>query len=266
LEYWRYAPDNTSLDLETQKRLLEVCEKDSDELTYFIRYFDKSSYEFYDRLKKIYDRVATVHTAKAEDLSRNLQDWLMKHSRYFRGEFVARVFPAGEQERINDEETEFETLLNLDREAVREHLIDQSRDADEAHRIYALSLLFEYFGANDKDAESWRKMLCDTATNSSRPVDLREKAIFGAMKHKWPGQEEWFVKLFEDRQLLHPNEPAKNNALAKCVAHEPDRLIPLVGGLVKLGNATVRDNAVQCLVQFDNIEKVRPDAIHPLLP
>ncbi len=266
LEYWRYAPDDATPDLQTQNRLLEVCEHDPDELAYFIRLFAKASSDFHDRLKTIYDRLATVRTAKADDLTRQLHDWLMRHTHYFRDEFIAKTFPAEDTKRFPWDENELETLIKLDRESVRKHLIQQSQDSDDAHRIYALSLLFEYFGEHDSETESWRKSLCETATNLSKPLDLREKAIFGAMKRPWSGREPWFAKLFEDRQMLHQGKPAENNALARCVARDPDRLIGIVAPLVSGGNATVRDNAVQCLVQFDNAENARADALRALLP
>ncbi|HYR22835.1 MAG TPA: hypothetical protein VEP30_07935 [Chthoniobacterales bacterium] len=266
LEYWRYAPDNSSPDPQTQQRLLEVCEHDPDELVYFIRFFAKSQVELHDRLKKIYDRVSAIHTERASELTRHLHDWLMKHTRFFRDEFITRLFPARDDKRFSWTENELETLINLDRESARKHLLEQSRGADESDRIYALSLLFEYLGADDKESEEWRNALCQTATNLSKPLDLREKAVFGAMKRKWAGQEQWFVKRFEDRQMLHQGKPAENNALARCVARDPDRLIGIVAPLVSAGNATVRDNAVQCLIQFDNAENARADALRPLLP
>ncbi len=265
LEYWRYAADEPPPDADTQQRLLEVCERDPDELPDFARFFGKASIDTQERLKRIYDRTSSKHTAKAEDLARNFHDWLMKHTRYFREDFIKRVFPAEDGLRIAATENELEAFINLDRESARSHLIEQAKSADESLRISALSLLFEYFGT-DADAESWRKELCAMATDRDKPTDLLEKAIFGAMKRPWPGREKWFTRLFEDRQLLHPDKPADMNALAKCVAREPDRLIALVTPLVVSANVTIRDNAVQCLVQFDNAEKARADALRPLLP
>ena len=76
------------------------------------------------------------------------------------------------------------------------------------------------------------------------------------------GRDAWFLSLFKDGSLRELHEDhCLFTPLAHVVGDDPDRLIPLVVPLVGNDSPDVHDNAVNCLVNID-----RPDALRPLVP
>ncbi|HZI50417.1 MAG TPA: HEAT repeat domain-containing protein, partial [Terriglobia bacterium] len=137
-------------------------------------------------------------------------------------------------------------------------------------RVAAFSLarlyLYDSVTGNAAQADSNREKLKSIVENNRALGRARDVAAEALLITEWKGRDEWYLSLFAEPSLRDLRDGHHvMNPLTVPVAHDPDRWIPVVAGLVNSRNRAVHDMAVTCLVSFYG-EEARADALAPLLP
>lgn len=118
-----------------------------------------------------------------------------------------------------------------------------------------------------QEAARWREQLKAVATDPEQPGLARRIAWLAVMRETWSGQEEWLRSLFHQPELRDFRDVSSHaSGFGKPVLEDPDRWIPVVTELIGHEDREVHNAAVECLLQFDDRDEVRVDALRPLLP
>jgi hypothetical protein len=264
IEYWNWAAADNHPDEATLARFLELVEKRPADFDFFSRFFPEHPETFADRIKALYDRLYAIHTPQAAQTAEVMHDWLVHHSRYFREKLIARALPSGYWRR-DEKDPDWRDLLRLDAPQARKILAERVKQPDVVVRATSLTVLRENFDDPGADRE-WLAELKQIAVDPAQSKDAREQALEGAVVRPWPGWEDWFAGRGGDEKLgRDPANPYASAPLDQCAGAMPNRLIPVLSGMVASSNPIVHRNAVAALTQFHE-NKTRKDALQLLLP
>jgi hypothetical protein len=278
--YWRRAPKEATADIETQKRLLKVCEENPEELFRLLPRFSEESIEVYDRLKALTDRLAAEKSDRTASAAELVSTWLMNHERHGREDLIARTFPNGKTPDVVEPQTALDKLAKDDRENTRKLLFKKSADVDVYQRTAAICGLLQQFGKEltDKQRVRFQRELKQIGADVKAPRTARQIAIIRVMEAASADDEKWFLTLFGDSSVQGEGAPTLRSSsdggwllefstapLAKVVAQRPNYWIPKIIPLVASKDPTTHAAAAYCLLQFER-DKARADATRPLLP
>ena len=269
-DFWIHAPDNLKPDPGIPPRLLSWCEAHPENLIDLLRWMPTDGTEYHDRLKHILDRlVVRLRTQRRwHDTALATYEWLMRHSRYYRPEFLAEIrqeFSGIDGEAIA---RDIQGLGRVDSKAAEKLLLQISKSRDPFARTAALVWLHTLHLAAPGDPRllRWRSELQKIAADPSAPIRARDYAVMGTMRVRWEGEDEWFLNLFGEAPLgVLKGNGLLLRPLLGVARTEPDRWIPKIIPLAASSNPAVRNNAVRCLCEF-TCWRARADALRALLP
>lgn len=218
-----------------------------------------------ERVKALYD---TESPRRSDSWGKKVRDWLMQRSDFLRNDLMAEARGATDSENGVAGQAALEALARLDPEAARPILEDGRRSARPRLATLALSLLYKdaLRRGESEEEKRWRTDLKAVATDREAPGYARNRAVHTLMASPWPGQNEWYLSLFSDPSILHPEDGFyRYSPLGAPVIAEPDYWIPRLVPLVGHPERAIHDAAVDLLAYF-HLERARPDALRPLLP
>lgn len=263
--YWRRASLEVKADAETQKRLLELCEKNPEELFFLLPRFSEESTAIYDRLKALADRLKAEKSEKTAAAAQLVETWTWNHQRHTPEDLRARAFNA--EKILEDPESALTELMQSDRRNTKPLLLKKAAETDVAQRTRAICALLQHFGneLTDKQRIRFKQELKSIGTDAKAPRDARQKAILQVMQDTSAKDQRWFLDLFRDPSLEIGVDWAVTTPLAPVVAQRPDYWVPRIVPLVGSKDRTTHVAAVYCLTQVDR-DHPRADATRALLP
>ena len=88
--FWGPAPTDPKADADMQRRLLKVCEENSEELFRLLPRFSEELTEGYDGLKALADRLKAEKSEKIGPVVDLIETWLLNHKRHSSEDLIAR--------------------------------------------------------------------------------------------------------------------------------------------------------------------------------
>jgi hypothetical protein len=255
--------------LKIKFNLLKGLERDPEKLPHLLPLMPQNK-EAQARIKRLLDRELKSPRYPAE-WRKKVTQYLMYQGSYFREDLIALARnahdePAGFElvQGVND----LEGLAKLDWPAAQTLL--QTHAAGKSFRIAAVALSTLYKHAISENTlaqiEKYRSQLKALAEDRNAPGYARDRAVNSLLNMPWSGKEDWFKSLFSDSTLMQLIDGSRGYApLRDFVLSDTDRWIPIVVSMLGNSNRSIHDNAVSCLIQFQN-RFARRDALLPLLP
>jgi hypothetical protein len=245
-----------------RERLLTYCEEHPENFESLAGRFSASQDGVVPRIRKLHDRlaIAAAGDEEAQATLIKLRHWLMAEAGLFREELKAeaeRYFTAPDDTTL---QAAYEALQKLEPSAASALLLRQAAAENPLARTTSLLWLHTM-----KDAPTglWREELQKIVTRREVAAVIRARALKGLGETEWPGKTEWVMSLFDDAGLgvAQKDKYNKEEPLALLVKSAPDLWVPKIVPLVGSPDRVVHDNAVRCLIQFE-----QADALRPLLP
>ena len=267
LNYWRYAPEDSSPDREMQSRLLEIVERDPASAGALLRWLPTDDVKIHDRLKQVEEGQSREKTPEAESIAAELRDWLMLHSRYFRDELKREVLWPDDVAGASAAAA-MAAFVKLDPVGARSFFLEQAKSAEAKDRAIAWGGLMTHFSsqATAETQDEWRAELKALTTDSKADLSARRIALLAVMREPWDGRDSWFLNLFDDPTLavFQQDSGRSMTILGELVFINPDYWIPKISPFVR-STGPRRTNTAYGLIWFPS-DEARADAVRPLLP
>lgn len=197
-----------------------------------------------------------------QELRRQIHDWLLTRSLYFRDELIRNATNARFDEYVIGQDA-MAALARLDWQAAEPILKKHAADSGQNVATAALALAYEHADkTGDQDgADKLRRRLRAIAQDRKAHKYARECAFRAVMDSGWAGREDWFVSLFPDPTWAY------GWPLRAHVDRDPNHWIPTLTKMVASKDRPTRDNAVSCLIARQPfVWPPRKDTLIPLLP
>ena len=269
VKYWwraRWRNPYHPMPSETvRRRLLEAAEKDPDDLWRLLDWLPDTP-EAHDRVKALLDQMPPVDEKSRNSGTEYVHEWLMTHSRYFRDELVEQAGRLNEANGYIHNEKLLIALARLDWKKAQPVLEHHLASGSPRRAALALSLQYTHAVETSDAAEekNLRERLQKIATDTQAPGYARAKAGEALLKSSWPGRDDWYLSLFNDKTLQELRDgPYPFGLLALPLIADPNKWIPGITKLVSHPDRAIHDAAVSALLQ---VTPARRETLLPLLP
>ncbi len=204
----------------------------------------------------------------SDSLQKPLRNWLMRHSSYFREELILKSgqMDAG-PDRIRNT-AEIEALARLDWPAARKIIGGYLKSSSPALITLAQALLFSHAveSGERSTAGALLPQLQRIATDANTHSDAGAYALNTLVENEWQGRDAWFISLLSNKTLtMERNQGLTIDRIASAIELNPDKLIPLVCGLVGNPDRTIHNNAAHSLAMV-GLQTGNPQALKALTP
>ncbi|MBX7062429.1 MAG: HEAT repeat domain-containing protein [Pyrinomonadaceae bacterium] len=248
----------------TFQRIKARLEHDPTELNSVLGAFDDSE-RSYELVKKTFDTLSAMETAEEGQLN-VIREWLVMHSPYFTNELLERAQTTKDTATYVDNQEELLQLTRFDFDKARP-LIDEmySRDEDKATHVLARWALYRHAieSGSSMDADRYRDELKAIVENKDLRAPLRDLAMDALVSEpEWPGREEWWVSMFQDKTLQDMGGYTGLTTLVNVSS--PGKYSSRMLELLNSGDPVVRSAAVKNLLI--KIEFAKPEVLQALLP
>lgn len=145
------------------------------------------------------------------------------------------------------------------------------RSAEPRLHALALALLYQHaarLGVDETTRGHLRSELMKVAEDRGAPASARAEACRVLLSGKWPGLDDWYMKLLTDPTLWELSEGTAIHTPLRWPLHrDPDYWVPRLLPLLAQPGAT-RSNVVQILAQLCDVDEAPPrrDVAVALLP
>lgn len=248
----------------TFQRIKARIEHDPTEINSVLGAFDDSE-RSYELVKKTFDTLSA--TEKLEEGELNLvREWLVMHSPYFTNELLERAQTTKDTATYVENQEELLQLTRFDFDKARP-LIDEmyARDEDKATHVLARWALYRHAieSGSSMDADRYRDELKAIVENKDLRAPLRDLAMDALVTEPdWPGREEWWVSMFQDKTLQDLGGYTGLTTLVNVSS--PGKYSSRMLELLNSGDPVVRSAAVKNLLI--KIEFAKPEVLQALLP
>jgi hypothetical protein len=214
LDYWQRKVANHSSakpSAAVRERLLTACTDDPKRLTSLLGIFvDKTAAE---RVKKIWDAAVNNQELDA-DWRKEVRSWLVFHSPYFFNELTTLARKAKDRDGYVNNEEALNALAQQDWETARPLLQSFATGAQPRTAAAALNRLYRHATEAKESAEEekYRAQLRAIVSDRNAPARARDTACDALSLTEWPGQDDWYLSLFEDEWVVEKGAPAKGCA------------------------------------------------------
>lgn len=248
----------------TFQRLKARVDRDPNEITSILSAFDDSE-RSYELVKKAFDTLTANEKIEEGPLS-DIREWLVNHSPYFTEELLERARTTKDTATYVENQEELLQLTRFDFEKARP-LIDEmyARDEDKATHVLARWALYRHAieTGSSLDADRYRDELKAIVENKELRAPLRDLAMDALVTEpEWPGREEWYLSLFQDKTLQDLGGYTGLTTLINV--SPPGKYAPQMLDLLNSGDPVVRAAAVKNLLI--KIEFAKPEVVRALLP
>ena len=248
----------------TFQRLKARIDRNPSEITAVLGAFDDSE-RSYELVKKALDALTASEKLEEGQLS-DIREWLVMHSPYFTDELLDRARTTKDTDTYVENQEELLQLTRFDFDKARP-LIDEmySRDEDKATHVLARWALYRHAieTGSSMEADRLRDELKAIVENKELRAPIRDLAMDALVTEpEWPGREEWYLSLFQDKTLQDLGGYTGLTTLINVSS--PGKYSVRMLDLLNSGDAVVRAAAVKNLLI--KIEFAKPEVLRALLP
>jgi hypothetical protein len=273
-----------AMDAASRRQLLDAAVRHPSDLSYVLDLLDENDTTTHDRLKHLLDTSPPPKPPppdrpdEAETWQRDVHDWLMENSRYFRDELKSRaasmhVEKDGVGNQLKNDDA-LNALAKLDWDAARPLAERQmaAPGADVQVVAFAAFVLFEgeTKAGHPAAAKAARTKLLAIAADPNAPAAAHSIAVRSLIAVRWVGEEtaqdKWVVETLSDPDLVEPKDSTFTyRPVAWAMRKDVDRWSRVLISLVSGEDQGKRDAAAQMLLE------IAPDPapaalLRPLLP
>ncbi|MBX3282663.1 MAG: HEAT repeat domain-containing protein [Acidobacteria bacterium] len=248
----------------TFQRLKARIDRDPAEIMSILGAFDDSE-RSYELVKKAFDTLTASEKLEEGQLS-EVREWLVNHSPYFTDELLERARTTKDTDTYVENQEELLQLTRFDFDKARP-IIDEmySRDEDKATHVLARWALYRHAieSGSSMDADRYREELKAIVENKELRAPLRDLAMDALVTEpEWPGREEWYISLFQDKTLQDLGGYTGLTTLINV--SPPGKYSARMLELINSGDPVARAAAVKNLLI--KIEFAKPEVLRALLP
>jgi len=246
------------------QRLKARIDRNPSEILSVLGAFDDSE-RSYELVKKTFDTLVASEKLEEGQLT-DAREWLVNHSPYFTDELLERARTTKDTDTYVENQEELLQLTRFDFDKARP-LIDEmySRDEDKATHVLARWALYRHSieSGSSTDADRYRDELKSIVENKELRAPLRDLAMDALVTEPdWPGREEWYLSLFQDKTLQDLGGYTGLTTLINV--SPPGKYSSRMLELLNSGDPVIRAAAVKNLLI--KIEFAKPDVVRALLP
>jgi len=248
----------------TFQRLKARIDRDPAEITAILGAFDDSE-RSYELVKKAFDTLKASEKLEEGQLV-DVREWLVNHSPYFTDELLERARTTKDTETYVENQEDLLQLTRFDFDKARP-IIDEmyARDEDKATHVLARWALYRHSieSGSSMEADRYRDELKAIVENKELRAPIRDLAMDALVTEpEWPGREEWYLSLFQDKTLQDLGGYTGLTTLINV--SPPGKYSEKMIELINSGDPVVRAAAVKNLLI--KIEFAKPEIVRALLP
>jgi len=268
-DYWKEIGERASYNEDRPKmtdavagRLLERISDEPAALASYLKVFPINEKVGRD-VAEAFSKLSNAEEV-TDSWTKSVRGWLKLNTPVFIDELEADARTTRDHKSYGSvvNEEELGALARIDWERAKPIIERLAADSvNKRAATLAIVLLYEH-AISEKETstvEALRTQLRKIVEDKNAPGRARNSAAEALFAAPWPGQDDWYLSLFEDDSLRNASDGNTLYSPIEFLAEKsPAKWIPHLVRLLESENQSVRNSAVACLMEIETKESLQP--------